>query len=142
VAEGVHILLVQDEDRMRHSYRVNLELDGFRVSEAADGAQALRQARQERPDLVVLDLMLPVMDGWEALGELKTDQSLWEIPVVILTRSAAECDELRALERGALAFVAKPVGVEDLIAVIRRVLAGSSARSRSGGAPTGPHGPK
>jgi len=122
MAENGDILLVQDDDWLRRSYRTNLELAGFTVREAADGEEALRLARRQRPAIIVLDLMLPVMDGWEALGELKTDQSLRDIPVVILTASAEECDELRAIERGALAFVAKPVAVEDLIGVIRRVL--------------------
>lgn len=127
MAEDGDILLVQDDDWLRRSYRTNLQLDGFTVREAADGEQALRLARQRRPTIIVLDLMLPVMDGWEALGELKTDPSLRDIPVVILTASAEECDELRALERGALAFVAKPVAVDDLIGVIRRVLSAHGA---------------
>lgn len=128
MAEQGDILLVQDDDWLRRSYRTNLELDGFTVREAEDGEQALRLARERRPTIIVLDLMLPIVDGWEALGELKTDASLAGIPVVILTASAEESDELRALERGALAFVAKPVAVEDLIGVIRRVLMNQKER--------------
>lgn len=120
--EAVHILLVQSDETPRRGYRVNFELDGFRVSEAGDGAEALRRARDDLPDLVVLDLLLPVLDGWETLGELKTDETLRSIPVVILTASSEERDELRARERGALAFVARPVRIEDLIRAVRRAL--------------------
>lgn len=86
------------------------------------GEQALRAARQRHPDLIVLDLALPVLDGWVVLGELKTDRVLKSIPVVILTGSAAESNELQALERGAIAFLAKPIGIDDLIASISRTL--------------------
>lgn len=117
------ILLVQDDDSVRRSYRVNLELDGFTVVEASNGEEALRLARQAPPDLIVLDLMLPIVDGWHALGELKTDKELSPVPVVILTGSAEESEELRALERGALAFLGKPIDIEDLLVAVRRVFA-------------------
>lgn len=122
MAGARHILLVQDDDALRQIHRLNLELGGFTVVEASDGAEALRLAHQSPPDLVILDLALQSLDGWEALGELKTDANLRAIPVVILTSSAEESQELRALERGALAFLAKPLGIEDLIAAVRKVL--------------------
>lgn len=120
-------MLVQDDDGLRHVHRLNLELVGFTVSEASDGEEALRLAHQAAPDLVILDLTLRSLDGWEALGELKTDADLQAIPVVILTSSAEESEELRALERGALAFLAKPIGIEDLIAAVLRVLPAAPA---------------
>jgi two-component system phosphate regulon response regulator PhoB len=127
MAAGRHIMLVQDDDGLRHVHRLNLELVGFTVSEASDGEEALRLAHQAAPDLVILDLTLRSLDGWEALGELKTDADLQAIPVVILTSSAEESEELRALERGALAFLAKPIGIEDLIAAVLRVLPAAPA---------------
>ena len=122
MAGARHILLVQDDHALRQIHRLNLELGGFTVVEASDGAEALRLAHQSPPDLVILDLALQSLDGWEALGELKTDANLRAIPVVILTSSAEESQELRALERGPLAFLAKPLGIEDLIAAVRKVL--------------------
>lgn len=115
-------MLVQDDDAVRRSHRVNLELHGFDVMEASTGGEALRHARRWSPDLVVLDLMLGSLDGWETLGELKTDGELGRIPVLILTSSAEESDELRALERGALAFIAKPISIEDLVAAMSKAL--------------------
>ena len=122
MAGMTHILIVQEDEHLRALYRLNLEVAGFCVSEAADGKEALRIARGQPPDLVVLDLALPVMDGWAALGELKTDKELCTIPVVILTASAAESEELLARERGAMAFLARPIGVEDLTSAIQRAL--------------------
>ena len=126
MAEARRILLVQDDDTLRRSHRLNLELAGVAVAEASNGEQALRQARESPPDLVVLDLMLATLDGWETLGELKTDPVLQSLPVVVLTASAEESEELRALERGALAFIAKPISIEDLIAAVQRALASAT----------------
>jgi two-component system phosphate regulon response regulator PhoB len=123
VVEARRILLVQDDDTLRRAHRFNLELAGVAVTEASNGEQALRQARESPPDLVVLDLMLASLDGWETLGELKTDPVLQSLPVVILTSSPEESEELRALERGALVFIAQPISIEDLIAVVQRALA-------------------
>ena len=129
VAAPCQILLVQECDSSQQAYRLNLELEGFGLTEAADGEQALQAARQQPFDLIVLDLSLPVLDGWFVLGELKTDPSLCSIPVVILTACAEETDELQARERGAMAFLAKPIAIDDLIGAIRRALAQSQRRS-------------
>ena len=116
------ILLVQQGDFSLREYRANLELQGYEVTEAGDGEEALRAARHQPLDLIVLDLDLPVLDGWMVLGEIKTDDVLHAIPVVILTASADEANELQARERGAIAFLAKPIAVEDLNSAIRRTL--------------------
>jgi CheY-like chemotaxis protein len=120
---AARILLVQNGDHSRRAYRLNLELAGFSVCEAGDGEQALRVARETELELIILDLALPVLDGWVVLGELKTDEALRSIPVVILTASAEETVELQARERGAIAFLAKPIAVDDLISAIHRTLA-------------------
>ena len=122
VAASCQILLVQNGDSSQREYRVNLELQGYKVTEAADGEEALEAARHRPPDLIVLDLDLPVLDGWMVLGEVKTDLGLRAIPVVILTASADEANELQARERGAIAFLAKPIAVEDLTRAIRKTL--------------------
>ena len=117
------ILLVQNGEPSQQGHRVNLELEGYEVTEAADGEQALKAARDQPFDLIVLDLDLPVIDGWMVLGEVKTDENLRSIPVVTLTASAEESNELQARERGAIAFLAKPIGVDDLTRAVRRTLA-------------------
>ena len=123
VAAAYQILLVQNNEPAQRAYRLNLELEGYQVTEVPDGQQALQAATQHPPDLVVLDLALPVLDGWMVLGELKTDETLRAIPVVILTASADESNELQARERGAIAFLAKPIAVDDLTSAIRSTLA-------------------
>ena len=122
VAAVCQILLVQNGDPSQRAYRLNLELEGYQVTEALDGEQALQAARHQPLDLIVLDLDLPVLDGWMVLGEVKTDETLRTIPVVILTASADEANELQARERGAIAFLAKPIAVDDLTSAIRRTL--------------------
>lgn len=123
VAAPCQILLVQNDVPGQRGYRVNLELEGYHVTEASEGEQALKAARHHPPDIIVLDLDLPVLDGWMVLGEVKTDEALRAIPVMILTASAEETNELQARERGAIAFLAKPIGVEDLMGAIRETLA-------------------
>ena len=123
VAAAYQILLVQNGDSSQHEHRLNLELQGYQVTVAADGEEALQAARHRRLDLIVLDLDLPVLDGWMVLGEIKTDEALQAIPVVIFTASADEANELQARERGAIAFLAKPIAVEDLTRAIRTTLA-------------------
>ena len=123
MAATCQILLVQNGDSSQRAYRLNLELEGYQVTVALDGEQALQAARRQPLDLIVLDLDLPVLDGWMVLGEIKTDEMLRTIPVVILTASADEANELRARERGAIAFLAKPIAVDDLTSAIRRTLA-------------------
>lgn len=123
VAAAHQILLVQNGDSSQREYRLNLELQGYEVIEATDGGEALQTARHRPLDLIVLDLDLPVLDGWMVLGEVKTDESLRTIPVVVLTASAEESNELQARERGAIAFLAKPIAVGDLTSAIGRTLA-------------------
>lgn len=123
MAAPVQILLVQNGDAPQHLYRLNLELEGFCVTEANDGEEALESVRQAPFDLIILDLSLPVLDGWVVLGELKSDPELCSTPVVILTASAEETHELEARERGAIAFLAKPISIDDLTRAIRRTIA-------------------
>jgi two-component system KDP operon response regulator KdpE len=113
------ILVVDDEPRMRKFMRMNLELEGFRVAEAANGLQALERTREDLPDLVVLDLMMPEMDGFEALEHIRETSS---VPVIILTVRADEEDKVRGLELGADDYVTKPFSPRELMSRIRAVL--------------------
>ena len=112
------VLVIDDDDDLRQLYRMHLELAGLRVLDAPDGAAGLAAARAERPNLIVLDLHMPEVDGWEVLRELRGDGQLADLEVVVLTGTADEATELRAREAGASSYVVKPVRIEDLVSVI------------------------
>ena len=109
------VLVVDDEEGIRVLCRVNLELGGFEVLEAADGVEAVEKVRTERPDLVFLDLMMPGMDGWQVLDALKSDASTAGIPVVILTARTSEEDQMRGWDEGILEYLAKPFNPQRLV---------------------------
>jgi two-component system KDP operon response regulator KdpE len=113
------ILLVDDEPRLLDSVRMNLELEGFEVYEAHDGAEALERVRKVLPDLVVLDVMMPRMDGLETLAELRRFS---QVPVIMLTVKADDSDIVTGLERGADDYVPKPFSQQVLLSRIRAVL--------------------
>jgi len=113
------ILVVDDEPRMRKFMRMNLELEGFCVAEAANGLEALEKVREDLPDLVVLDVMMPEMDGFEALEHIREISST---PVIMLTVKADEEDKVRGLELGADDYVTKPFSPRELMSRIRAVL--------------------
>jgi DNA-binding response OmpR family regulator len=102
------VLVVDDEADVRILCRVNLEFEGFRVLEAEAGAAALQIARTEHPDLILLDLMMPNMDGWEVMRRLKENPETAGIPVVLLTAKADEESQLKGWEHGVLDYVTKP----------------------------------
>lgn len=116
------VLLVDDERTIRTICRVNLEGDGMAVLEAGDGAEALELVRKERPSLVLLDVMMPHLDGWTAADRLHRDPETREIPVVFLSARAAEEDRLRAQQLGAVGYVVKPFDPLELGRVVRDVL--------------------
>jgi len=113
------ILVVDDEPRMTRFIRMNLELEGYRVVEAHDGLEALEQVRTKLPDLVVLDVMMPELDGFETLDMLR---EISNIPVIMLTVRADEEDKVRGLELGADDYVTKPFGARELASRIKAVL--------------------
>jgi CheY-like chemotaxis protein/DNA-binding CsgD family transcriptional regulator len=109
------VLVVDDEPDLRDVVRINLALDGHRVIEAGDGAEALRVIGAERPDVIVLDVTMPVVDGWEFLATLKAGPAeRAAIPVVILSGRTAEMDRLRGGIEGAIRYIAKPFSVAEL----------------------------
>lgn len=114
-----HILLVDDDALMRRSLAFNLEQAGYRASSAANAEDALAIARRERPDLVLLDIGLPGMDGLDALRQFK-DQ--FDLPVIFLTARRRELDEVLGLELGADDYVTKPFDIDVLLAHIKAVL--------------------
>jgi len=116
------ILVVDDEKNMVRLLQVNLEREGYEVVTAYDGAEGLEKARAMAPDLVLLDITMPRMDGFEVLNELKSHTSTEETPVVILTARSKDADIFRGYETGADAYLTKPLHPAELTSVIRRML--------------------
>ena len=117
------ILLVDDEPDQVEMYRYALEGAGFGVIAAATGGDAVDQARQLAPDLIVLDIRLPDMSGWDVCARLKEDPRTLRIPIVILTAAASPTLARDAAGSGCAAFLVKPCYPEELIASIRGILA-------------------
>lgn len=113
------ILVVDDEPRLVNFMRMNLELEGARVASASNGRQALERAREDMPDVVLLDIMMPEMDGFETLRRLR---EFSQVPVLILTAKDDEDDRVRGLELGADDYVSKPFSHRELVSRIRAVL--------------------
>jgi DNA-binding response OmpR family regulator len=113
------ILVVDDEERMVRFIRLNLEHDGFRVSEAFNGNQAINKIRSNLPDLVLLDVMLPDIDGFEVLRIIREVSS---VPVIMLTAKGEEDDRVRGLELGADDYITKPFSPRELSSRVRAVL--------------------
>lgn len=116
------VLLVDDESAIRTICRVNLETDGMAVVEAADGNEALERVREQQPELVLLDVMMPDVDGWEVAAKLAADPATKDIPVVFLSARAAREDRRRAQELGAVGYIVKPFDPLRLGPVVREVL--------------------
>ena len=113
------ILVVDDEPTLVATLRYNLEREGYEVVTASDGESGLSAARECRPDLLVLDLMLPVLDGLEVCRILRREMS---VPILMLTAKAEEVDKVVGLELGADDYVTKPFGMRELIARVRALL--------------------
>ena len=116
------VLLVDDYRDARDMYGQYLEYSGYQVSQAANGVEALQRALEDQPAIILMDLSLPIMDGWEATRRLKADHRTAGIPVVALTGHALAGVSERAREAGCDAFVTKPCLPEDLVREINRVL--------------------
>jgi len=116
------ILVVEDQEDNRQILRDLLASSGFLMIEAHDGQQALAMARSQRPDLILMDIQLPVVDGYEATRSIKRDPELKHIPVIAVTSYALSGDEERAREAGCDAYVAKPYSTRHLLAKIGQFL--------------------
>ncbi len=116
------VLVVDDEAPIRLLCRVNLEAEKMEVLEAADGESGLATARTEKPDVVLLDVMMPGMDGWEVAERLLDDDATREIPLVFLTARAELRDRARGLELGGVDYITKPFNPVELASVVESLL--------------------
>ena len=117
------VLVVDDEPDVLLLCRVNLEFEGYEVLEAADGEEGLRLLREEKPDVVLLDVMMPRKDGWQVLEEVKADNDLKDIPIVMLTAKVQDQDQIRGWSHGAAEYITKPFSPLSLSQVLQDVLA-------------------
>lgn len=116
-----HILIVDDEKDIVDLLKYNLEKEGYKVITASNGRHALEQA-DKKPDLILLDIMLPELDGLEVIKELQKNEKTAEIPVILLTAKGSEIDEIVGLELGADDYIIKPIKIPKLLVRIKTVL--------------------
>jgi CheY-like chemotaxis protein len=117
----VRVLVVDDDEVIRQLITLNLELEGFEVHEAVDGADALRMAALVRPSVITLDIMMPNMDGWDAAARLRSNPLTAHVKVVLLSARAQEADVRRGTRLGVDAYLTKPFDPDDLVEVVRRL---------------------
>lgn len=118
------ILVVEDNEKNRRLLNLILASKGHAVSEAGDGREAIEQAAKNKPDLIIMDIQLPGMDGLEATRVLKGNSDTSGIKVIVLTAYAMKGDRERFLEAGSDAYLSKPVNMEEMLSVINALLAG------------------
>ena len=123
------ILIVDDEPEIVRGLEDNLRFEGYQTLTAANGADALKMAEREAPDLIVLDLMMPVMSGWDVCRTLR-GKGL-DVPIIMLTARGEEADRVRGLELGADDYLAKPFSLRELLARVRAVLRRPGPRQKN-----------
>jgi DNA-binding response OmpR family regulator len=115
-------LIVDDEAPIRLLCRVNLEAEGIEVLEAADGASGLELARSEKPDAILLDVMMPGLDGWNVAERLLTEEGTSSIPIIFLTARADLRDRVRGMDAGGVDYITKPFNPLELASLVRSVV--------------------
>jgi two-component system alkaline phosphatase synthesis response regulator PhoP len=127
---ATRVLVIDDEPPIRLLCRVNLEAEGMEVLEAGDGPSGLETARSEQPDVVLLDVMMPGLDGWRVAEELLDDERTSAIPIVFLTARAELRDRARGIDLGGVDYVTKPFNPVELAPLVRELLARVEAGER------------
>ena len=117
------VLVIDDEAPIRLLCRVNLEAEGMKVAEAADGPSGLEKARADRPDVILLDVMMPGLDGWRVAEQLIDDPATRGIPIVFLTARAEFRDRAKGLDIGGVDYITKPFNPLELAPLVRYLLA-------------------
>lgn len=128
--EPKRILVVDDEPGVLEIVRINLEWEGYQVLEAQDGMEGLKAARQSHPDLVILDVMMPGLNGWQVLQAIEADPNLAGTPVIMLTVVEDDLSMIQGLEMGAVEYICKPFNPVELVQAVHMVLEELDARSR------------
>ncbi|HEY3280820.1 MAG TPA: response regulator [Armatimonadota bacterium] len=126
------ILAVDDQVHIVRLVQINLERHGYQVATAYDGEEALQKVKQERPDLIVCDVMMPRKDGFEVLRELKADPTTRDIPVIMLTAKAQDADVFKGWASGVDCYLTKPFNPGELISFVKRVLESQDTDEGSG----------
>jgi DNA-binding response OmpR family regulator len=121
-ATPTKVLIVDDEPPIRLLCRVNLEAEGMEVLEAADGVEGFEIARAELPDVILLDVMMPGLDGWQVAEQLVEDEATSQIPLIFLTARAELRDRARGLELGGVEYITKPFNPVELAKVVEELL--------------------
>jgi len=116
------VLVIDNEQNVQKVAKVNLTASGYQVLVAADGEEGLRLAELHHPDLILLDLMMPGISGWDVLTAIRTRPQLQKTPVVIMTASLREGEEDKAHAMGAVGYLAKPFSVDELLRQVKQVL--------------------
>jgi CheY-like chemotaxis protein len=127
---AARILVVDDDPSIVKLLTLNLEIEGYEVVSAANGREALEAVAEHDPDLVVCDVMMPVMNGLEVVSRLKRDDETKDLPVVMLSAKAQELDVAHGKATGADEYVTKPFDPEDLLAVVAKLLKSSTKKSK------------
>ena len=132
MAEGT-VLVIEDEENLQEALKYNLEREGYDVLTASDGERGLGMAREKRPDLVILDIMLPLLDGLEVCRILRREH---DTPIIMLTAKGEEVDRVVGLELGADDYITKPFSMRELLARLRSVLRRTRNQSREDALPS------
>ncbi|QCX32566.1 response regulator transcription factor [Caloramator sp. E03] len=119
---GEKILIIDDESNIVELIKYNLEMNGYKILYAFDGNEGLKIAKDEKPDLILLDVMLPGIDGFEMCKLIKKDKEIEQIPIIMLTAKGEEFDKILGLELGADDYITKPFSVRELLARIKAIL--------------------
>ena len=117
------ILVADDDPAIQELVRLNLEMQGYQVIIASNGVETVRKALAERPDLIVLDILMPEMDGYEVMRLLKNSEETSNIPIIVLTAYASDASALVSWMEGAEGYLAKPFNPDELLMLVERVLA-------------------
>lgn len=131
------VLVIDDEPDVLSFLKLVLEKSHYQAVTAPNGTEGLIRAHVEQPDLILLDIMMEEMDGWETLRLLKLDESSRDIPVVIISARAEPKDKIRALQEGAIDYITKPFPVRDSLDKIRAILEGAPPEAEPGNGDSG-----
>lgn len=116
------IVLAEDEPQIARLIEFKLKKEGYDVTWKENGEEALKAIKADKPDLILLDIMMPVMDGYEVLRRLKEDENLTDIPVIMLTARSQEKDVVKGIDLGAEDYITKPFHPAELLARVKRIL--------------------